>query len=646
MKKIMLIHLRIVLQTLKENELYAKFSKCEFWLESMAFLGHIVSGDGIKVDTRKIEAVQNWPRPTSPTDIRSFLGLAGYYRWFVERFSSIASPLTKLIQKTSTLADLVELDMVDFDVILGMDWLHACYASLDCRTRVVKFQFSNKPVIEWSSSSAVPKGRFISYLKARKLVSKGCIYHLVRVDDSSVEIPLIQSVPIIREFPEVFADDLPGIPPQREIDFSIDLILDTHPISIPPYRMAPAELKDLLDKDYCQLNKVTIKIKYPLSRIDDLFDQLQGATYFLIVLQTLKENELYAKFSKCEFWLESMAFLGHIVSGDGIKVDTRKIEAVQNWPRPTSPTDIRSFLGLAGYYRWAGRPLTWAGEGLGSLFFRTLVRNKARRPPAGFEMDQVGHPFTTWVELAVFSIFFNAHNGSTPSHFFFYDLIYLKCLPVSAEKVPRGPNERALKGLQLKLRQYLKDSKDLLDEFPYDSDRLYFISCMISGLAVSCLKATVSLFLREDFLPRLPMKNLKSIGKGCGASPAGPALTCPQTASPHQAAGIAKCSATKQAFPNTAEVAKEVGGRRKKQIGQRPSLSVRSSRSSSPTKPTTPLSSPDTRQSKYPPPCRSQSSDGNHTAAAALRARLLCLSLTYALAACPLRAIRCNTRSS
>ncbi|KAH0672275.1 hypothetical protein KY285_015002 [Solanum tuberosum] len=294
----------------------------------------------------------------------------------------------------------------------------------------------------------------------------------------------------------------------------------------------------------------------------------------------------------------------------------------------------------------AGRPLTWAGEGLGSLFFRTLVRNKARRPPAGFEMDQVGHPFTTWVELAVFSIFFNAHNGSTPSHFFFYDLIYLKCLPVSAEKVPRGPNERALKGLQLKLRQYLKDSKDLLDEFPYDSDRLYFISCMISGLAVSCLKATVSLFLREDFLPRLPMKNLKSIGKGCGASPAGPALTCPQTASPHQAAGIAKCSATKQAFPNTAEVAKEVGGRRKKQIGQRPSLSVRSSRSSSPTKPTTPLSSPDTRQSKYPPPCRSQSSDGNHTAAAALRARLLCLSLTYALAACPLRAIRCNTRSS
>ncbi|KAH0729411.1 hypothetical protein KY289_000599 [Solanum tuberosum] len=93
-------HLRIVLQTLKDKDLYAKFSKCEFWLKSVAFLGHIVSGDGIKVDTRKIEAVQNWPRPTSPTEIRSFLGLAGYYRRFVEGFSSIASPSTKLTQKT------------------------------------------------------------------------------------------------------------------------------------------------------------------------------------------------------------------------------------------------------------------------------------------------------------------------------------------------------------------------------------------------------------------------------------------------------------------------------------------------------------------------------------------------------------------
>ncbi|KAH0709589.1 hypothetical protein KY284_011016 [Solanum tuberosum] len=94
-------HLRVVLQTLKDRPLFAKFSKCEFWLQYVAFLGHIVSSEGIRVDSQKIEAVKQWPRPTSPTDIRSFLGLDGYYRRFVEGFSSIASPFTKLIQKRS-----------------------------------------------------------------------------------------------------------------------------------------------------------------------------------------------------------------------------------------------------------------------------------------------------------------------------------------------------------------------------------------------------------------------------------------------------------------------------------------------------------------------------------------------------------------
>ncbi|WMV37593.1 hypothetical protein MTR67_030978 [Solanum verrucosum] len=92
-------HLRVVLQTLKDRQLFAKFNKCDFWLQSVAFLGHIVSSEGIRVDSQKIEAVKQWPRPTSATDIRTFLGLAGYYRRFVEGFSSIASPLTKLTQK-------------------------------------------------------------------------------------------------------------------------------------------------------------------------------------------------------------------------------------------------------------------------------------------------------------------------------------------------------------------------------------------------------------------------------------------------------------------------------------------------------------------------------------------------------------------
>ena len=94
-------HLKIFLQVLKENQLFAKFSKCDFWLRLVEFLGHIVSSEGMKVDPRKMDAFESWPRPLSPNDIRSFLCLARYYRRSVEGFSSIASPLMFLPQKKS-----------------------------------------------------------------------------------------------------------------------------------------------------------------------------------------------------------------------------------------------------------------------------------------------------------------------------------------------------------------------------------------------------------------------------------------------------------------------------------------------------------------------------------------------------------------
>ena len=174
------------------------------------------------------------------------------------------------------------------------------------------FHFPNEAVLEWEGNVAVPRGKFIYYLKARNMMSKGYICHLVRVRDVEAEPLTLQSVPVVNEFIDVFPEELPGLPPEREVEFGIDLIPGTQPISIPPYRMAPTELrelkeqlKDLFEKrfirpsmspwgepvlfvrkkdgtlrmciDYRQLNRVTIKNKYPLPRIDDLFNQLQGA---------------------------------------------------------------------------------------------------------------------------------------------------------------------------------------------------------------------------------------------------------------------------------------------------------------------------------------------------------------------------------
>ena len=91
-------------------------------------------------------------------------------------------------------------------------------------------------------------GRFISYLKARKMISKGYLYHLVRVKDSSLKTPTLESVPVVCEFPKVFPKDIPRVPPEREIDFGIDILPDTQTISVPPYRIAPGELKELKDQ--------------------------------------------------------------------------------------------------------------------------------------------------------------------------------------------------------------------------------------------------------------------------------------------------------------------------------------------------------------------------------------------------------------
>ena len=119
-------HLGIVLQVLKDNQLFDKFSKCEFWLRSVAFLGHIVSSEGVEVDLRNTEVVKSWPIPLSSTNNRSFLGLDIYYRRFVDGFSSIAFSLTTLTQKNSK-----------------FEWLESCETSF----QLLKDRLTFAPVL-------------------------------------------------------------------------------------------------------------------------------------------------------------------------------------------------------------------------------------------------------------------------------------------------------------------------------------------------------------------------------------------------------------------------------------------------------------------------------------------------------------------
>ncbi|GKV06281.1 hypothetical protein SLEP1_g18179 [Rubroshorea leprosula] len=367
-------------------------------------------------------------------------------------------------------ASLFVLDISDFDIILRMNWLPKYFASIDCNRKWVIFNILGEPKFSFQGSGSFTPPILISALQAQKYLINGCQGFLVSVTDVSSVTLRLEDIPVVCEFPDVFSEDLPGLPPNRQIEFAIDLVLGTGPISKTPYYMALAELKELkvqleelLEKgfirpsvlpwgapvlfvkkkdgsirlriDYRELNKVTVKNRYPLPRIDDLFDQLKGAQVFskidlrfgyhqlkirlddvpktafrtrygrykflvmpfgltnaiarfmdlmnrvfskfldkfvvvfidniLIyssshafhkkhlrtVLETLRIERLFAKFKKCEFWLDNVAFLGHVVTKDGIFVDSQKVEAVMDLKRPNSVVKVRSFLGFVGYYR-------------------------------------------------------------------------------------------------------------------------------------------------------------------------------------------------------------------------------------------------------------------------------------------------------
>ncbi|XP_070022531.1 uncharacterized protein [Nicotiana sylvestris] len=131
------------------------------------------------------------------------------------------------VEGRDTLADLIVLDMIDFDMLMGMDWLYSCYAIVDCHAKIVKFEIPNEPSFILRGSQVLETCKIVSFMKAQRLLKKGCLCLLAIVNDTRKETVSIENVPIVREFSDVFPKDLPGLPPVREIDFDIDLLPDT-----------------------------------------------------------------------------------------------------------------------------------------------------------------------------------------------------------------------------------------------------------------------------------------------------------------------------------------------------------------------------------------------------------------------------------
>ena len=138
--------------------------------------------------------------------------------------------------KSNTHVDLVILEMIDFDVILGMTWLSPNFAILDCNAKTVTLVKPGTDPLVWEGYYISTLVRIISFLRAKRLVHKGCLSFLEHIRDDTSKVPLIESVSIVREFLDLFAEDLPGMPPDRDIDFCIKLEPVTRLISISPYR--------------------------------------------------------------------------------------------------------------------------------------------------------------------------------------------------------------------------------------------------------------------------------------------------------------------------------------------------------------------------------------------------------------------------
>ncbi|XP_073121845.1 uncharacterized protein [Henckelia pumila] len=274
-----------------------------------------------------------------------------------ELFSNLVFPNIDLeLQGNKVVADLIVLPMPEFDIILGMDWLAKNGVSIDFQQRM---------------------GFLVSLSVTKEL-----------------QRPSLEKVEVVCEYLEVFPDDIFGLPPDRDLEFSIELVPNANPVSKKPYQLAPTEMKELKDQIQGLLDKGFVRPSFSpwgapvlfVKKKDDRYHQLKikesdihktvfgtryghyeflvmpfGVTnapsifmdlinrifqpfldnFAIVFIDDILDKRLYAKFRKCEFWLERVTFLGHVVSKEGVEVDPYKVEAVKNWPVPKTVTKIR-----------------------------------------------------------------------------------------------------------------------------------------------------------------------------------------------------------------------------------------------------------------------------------------------------------------
>ncbi|GJU20136.1 putative reverse transcriptase domain-containing protein [Tanacetum coccineum] len=294
--------------------------------------------------------------------------------------------------------DLMPIELGTFDVVIGMDWLVNQDAVIVCGKKVVHIPVKNKTLVV-EGDRGTSRLKIISCIKASKYIERGHQLFVAHVTEKEPKEKRLEDVPVIRDFPEVFPDDLPGLPPPRQVEFKIELVPGAAPVARAPYRLAPSELKELADqlqelsekglfvraRHHGELQCCSLRRRMELSECSSVYSKIDlrsgyhqlrireedipitafrtryghyefqvmpfGLTnapankeeherHLKIILELLKNEQLYAKFSKCDFWLESVQFLGHVINNKGVHVDPAKVEAITEIGLPrTTPKE-------------------------------------------------------------------------------------------------------------------------------------------------------------------------------------------------------------------------------------------------------------------------------------------------------------------